>query len=150
MKKTWLLPTLRGVDEKPHKKAPIVKLYRGFLFYSLLTEAGAAIGYKVAMGFERNSYTMSRLALLSLSILLLYSVINTVCSFIVSVFFILVAPTVIFFITEYSSSVTSVNVKKISGLFVQARSSLFPLHFFFAYYINYIKQLKPCFLTAIA
>jgi hypothetical protein len=79
--------TLRGVDEKPHKKAPIVKLYRGFLFYSLLTEAGAAIGYKVAMGFERNSYTMSTLALLSLSILLLCSVINTVCSFIVSVFF---------------------------------------------------------------
>jgi hypothetical protein len=39
--------TLSGVDEKPQNEAPIVTLYRGFLFYSVLTEAGAAIGCKV-------------------------------------------------------------------------------------------------------
>ncbi|MEO6329555.1 MAG: hypothetical protein ABIO55_11505, partial [Ginsengibacter sp.] len=40
--------TSSGVDEKPQQKAPILKLYRGFLFYSLLTEAGATVGCKVA------------------------------------------------------------------------------------------------------
>jgi hypothetical protein len=44
-----LLLTLRGVDEKPQQKAPIHRKYRGFLFYSMLTEAGATIGYKAAL-----------------------------------------------------------------------------------------------------
>jgi hypothetical protein len=42
--KKGMLITLSGVDEKPHKKAPVLRLYRGFLFYSLLTEAGKTLG----------------------------------------------------------------------------------------------------------
>ena len=30
--------TLSGVDEKPQNEAPIITTYRGFLFYSMLTE----------------------------------------------------------------------------------------------------------------
>ena len=43
-----LRTTLRGVDEKPQNEAPIRTTYRGFLFYSMLTEAGATLGCKVA------------------------------------------------------------------------------------------------------
>ena len=44
--------TLSGVDEKPQNEAPVQSLYRGFLFYSLLTAPGALLGYKVAPFFD--------------------------------------------------------------------------------------------------
>ena len=55
--------TLSGVDEKPQNEAPVRTTYRGFLFYSLLTEPGATIGCKVA------AFTMSLPAAISTSAL---------------------------------------------------------------------------------
>jgi hypothetical protein len=53
--------TSSGVDEKPHKKPRYFTLYRGFLFYSLLTEAGTTVGCKVAHGIEAAQCTISTL-----------------------------------------------------------------------------------------
>ncbi len=40
--------TLSGVDEKPPKRSPNTYGVLGLFVYSMLTEAGAAIGCKVA------------------------------------------------------------------------------------------------------
>ena len=57
--KTSLQPTLSGVDEKPQQKAPIIRDYRGFLFYSMLTAPGVLVGCKVADFFVVRMCTVS-------------------------------------------------------------------------------------------
>ncbi len=74
--------TLSGVDEKPHKKAPVLRLYRGFLFYSLLTEAGKTLGCKVALRFEAVRLAISKPVLLRCQLLVFLGIIEPLFSFI--------------------------------------------------------------------
>ncbi len=102
---------LSGVDEKPRKKAPIHILCRGFLFYSLLTEAVSTLGFKVADCYGACLGAIVTISLLLQKILAMLTFIYR--CFVISIclrFLFCKSSITLFLVHTHTTSVTSVNV----------------------------------------